>query len=59
MEPAYTISSPGAFGSGELKKNQIKSIRFAGSTPWTSISIKSNLKVRKLLVKVSQYSEQS
>ena len=21
MEPAYTISSPGAFGSGELKKN--------------------------------------
>ena len=20
MEPAYTISSPGAFGSGELKK---------------------------------------
>ena len=24
-EPAYTISSPGAFGSGELKKNNIGS----------------------------------
>ena len=24
MEPAYTISSPGAFGSGELKRNPYK-----------------------------------
>ena len=25
-EPAYTISSPGAFGSGELKKNHLHTV---------------------------------
>ena len=30
-EPAYTISSPGAFGSGELKKVQVRLIFPIGS----------------------------